>query len=131
VPTFPVEVMPDWLGEWAEAQAEELQVPVDLPALLAIGLVGGGIARKVVVEVRDGFTEPTQHYIMCALPHEVFGQFTVVRCGGAAELWRSAAEVRGGSSNATSEPAKEHLGRHAGRRPRSGIAQPARSLSRG
>src|SRR5262249_1575110 len=38
------------------------QVPVDLPA--GLGLVAAGIARKVVVRPRDGFTEPVNLYAM-------------------------------------------------------------------
>lgn len=68
VPSFPVEVLPEWLREWAAAVATQLQVPADLPAGLGLGLVGGGIGRKVVVRPRPGFTEPTSVYAMCALP---------------------------------------------------------------
>ncbi len=67
-PPYPLEVLPDWLGEWADAVATELQVPVDMPAAVGLGLVGGGIARKVAVRPRPGFTEPTNQYVMCALP---------------------------------------------------------------
>jgi DNA polymerase-1 len=67
VPPFPVNVLPGVLREWALAQAHELQVPVDLPALLGMGMVSAGIARKVVAKVRPGFSEPVNTYAMIAL----------------------------------------------------------------
>src|SRR5262249_4420948 len=67
VPPYPVEILPDTLRTWAEAVALELQVPVDLPASLGLGLVAAGLARKVVVRPRDGFTEPVNQYVMAVL----------------------------------------------------------------
>ncbi|MFO0795921.1 MAG: DUF3987 domain-containing protein [Gemmataceae bacterium] len=68
-PPFPIEVLPEWGRSFAEAVAEEKQVPVDLPALLTLGAVAGGIARKVVVTPWDGWNdEPTNLFVMCALP---------------------------------------------------------------
>jgi DNA polymerase-1 len=67
-PEYPVDVLPPWLREWAEATSVELQVPVDLPAGLGVGLVGGGVARKVVVRPRPGFTEPVNTFVMASMP---------------------------------------------------------------
>jgi DNA polymerase-1 len=67
VPPFPVNVLPRVLRAWAEAQAEELQVPVELPAFLGMGMVSAGIARKGVALVRPGFSEPVNTYAMIAL----------------------------------------------------------------
>src|SRR5262249_25646281 len=67
VPPYPVDVLPDWLRTWAEAVALELQVPVDLLARLGLGLLAAGIARKVVVRPRAGFTEPVNLYMLIAL----------------------------------------------------------------
>ncbi len=68
VPSYPIEVLSPWLRDWAEAVALELQIPVDLPAGLGLGLLAAGIARKVVVSPRAGFTEPTNLFVMVALP---------------------------------------------------------------
>jgi hypothetical protein len=48
--------------------ALEKQVPPDLPACLALGVAGAGVARKYRVEVRDGWTEPLNLYFVVALP---------------------------------------------------------------
>ena len=69
VPPFPVEVLSPWMAEWVKAQALELQVPVDLPAMLALGAAAGGLARKVCVSPWPGWVgEPVNLFAMCALP---------------------------------------------------------------
>jgi hypothetical protein len=68
VPPFPVEILPHLLRQWSEAVALDLQVPVDLPASLGIGLIAAGAARKYVVQPRDGFIEPVNLFVMALLP---------------------------------------------------------------
>ena len=68
VPTFPIETFPEWMHDFADALSTELQVPIDLPALLILGVAGAGIARKVIVIPRDGWEEPTNLFIMTVLP---------------------------------------------------------------
>ena len=68
VPTFPIQMLPPWMRGFAEALATELQVPIDLPALLVLGVAGAGIARKVIVIPRTGWDEPTNLFVMGVLP---------------------------------------------------------------
>jgi hypothetical protein len=68
-PAFPVDVLSKWLAEFVIAQAIELQVPPDLPALLALGAVAGGISRKVTATPWAGWeNEPTNLFVMPTLP---------------------------------------------------------------
>lgn len=68
VPPFPTELLPPWMRDWVSAQAAELQVPADLPALLALGVAAAGIARNVVVSPWPGWSkEPTNLFIFCGL----------------------------------------------------------------
>ena len=68
VPPFPVELLPPWMRDWVSAQSVELQVPADLPALLALGVSAAGIARNVVVSPWPGWSrEPTNLSIFCGL----------------------------------------------------------------
>jgi hypothetical protein len=67
VPSFPTDLLPRWLRDWALALAETLQVPVDLPAMLGLGAAAGGLAKKFRVEVRPGWTEPLNLYVAVAL----------------------------------------------------------------
>lgn len=68
-PPFPLEVLSGWMRAFVAALAEEKQVPIDLPALLVMGAMAAAIARKVVVSPWPGWSsEPTNLYIMCALP---------------------------------------------------------------
>jgi DNA polymerase-1 len=67
-PSFPADVLPAVLRDFAQGLAEELQVPVDLPALLSLTVAGAGIARKVEFIPRPGWREPANLYTMVLLP---------------------------------------------------------------
>jgi DNA polymerase-1 len=68
LPPFPADVLPGWLGDWAMATAEALQVPVDLPATLGLAVCSAGVAQKFVAVPRPGWTEPINTYWLTALP---------------------------------------------------------------
>jgi replicative DNA helicase len=63
LPTFPVEEFSPWLGDMVRGVAEETQVPVDLPAGLALGALSTAAGGKVVVQVRGSWIEPTNLYL--------------------------------------------------------------------
>jgi hypothetical protein len=67
LPEFPVHVLPSWARDWVEAEAEALQVPIDLPGLLVLGVISAVIAKKVVVWITPGWHEPTNVYVVVAL----------------------------------------------------------------
>jgi putative DNA primase/helicase len=68
-PPFPVDALPPWMRNYVLGLAEEKQVPVDLPAMLALGAASAGIARKVTVSPWPGWDhEPTNLYVFCSLP---------------------------------------------------------------
>jgi hypothetical protein len=68
VPAFPVDVLPPWMATWCAQQATAIQVPHDLPALLALAVVSLAISKKVAVEIKPGWREPTNLYVAVALP---------------------------------------------------------------
>jgi hypothetical protein len=67
-PPFPTELLPGALARWVEAEAEATQTPPDLAAGLGLAIAGAGLAGKVRVTVRRGWTEPTNLYTVVALP---------------------------------------------------------------
>jgi hypothetical protein len=67
VPPFPVDVLPPPLAKWAREQAVAIQVPPDLPALLGLSALSLATAKKVVVEIKPGWREPTNIYTATAL----------------------------------------------------------------
>lgn len=67
VPDFPTDVFPRWLGDQVDGVAEETQTPRDLPGMLALSALGTAIAKKVKVEVRPGWEEPVNLYVVVAL----------------------------------------------------------------
>lgn len=68
VPPFPTALLPDWLRQWVEAEAEATQTPPDLAGNLALAVVGAALARRVRVQVRPGWVEPANVYTVASLP---------------------------------------------------------------
>jgi hypothetical protein len=68
LPAFPADVLPGWLGDWAQAEAEATQTPLDLPAFLSLAVSGAAVARKFEVRVRDGWPEPLNLFVVVSLP---------------------------------------------------------------
>jgi hypothetical protein len=58
LPAFPVEVLPDWLGEYVAAVATATQTPPDLAGMLALAVLATVAAGAVEVEPRPGWREP-------------------------------------------------------------------------
>jgi hypothetical protein len=67
VPPFPLHVLPNWLGTWAEAIATEKGAAIDLAASLGLGVSSGGLARHVQVSPRPGWDEPVNLYLATGL----------------------------------------------------------------
>jgi hypothetical protein len=68
VPEFPRSILSPWHERWVDATAEATQTPRDLAAFLSLAVYGAGLARKVRVKVRDGWTEPVNLFTAVALP---------------------------------------------------------------
>ena len=68
LPPFPVNVLPEWMSEWASHAAQAYQVQVDLPAILVLGLYAGSIARRVRINPAPGWFEEVNLYQMIVSP---------------------------------------------------------------
>jgi replicative DNA helicase len=58
VPSFPVEVLPSWLGEYVAAVATATQTPPDLAGMLTLTVLATVAAGAVEVQPRPGWREP-------------------------------------------------------------------------
>jgi hypothetical protein len=67
VPAFPLHALPVWLGQWAKEQATAIQVAPDLPAWLGLAVMALATTKKVCVEIKPGWYEPTNVYTAVAL----------------------------------------------------------------
>jgi hypothetical protein len=66
---FPVEVLPPALRELAEQSAEVFQVPVELPALIALGTLSGALGKSFEIRgVRNGAAGHGNLYVIAAVP---------------------------------------------------------------
>lgn len=68
LPTFPVQVFPEWITDQAQAVATELQMPVDLPANLALIALATLASKATTVTVIGRWVEPLNVYIAVAMP---------------------------------------------------------------
>ena len=67
-PSFPLAALPSPVRGHVESIAAHLQVPPDLPAMLALSAAAAAVARKVDVEVKPGWVEPMNLYTVTVLP---------------------------------------------------------------
>ncbi|EAQ78790.1 DUF3987 domain-containing protein [Blastopirellula marina] len=67
LPLFPVEVLPRGLQEFVEAESHATQTPSDLAAIMSLATCAAAIARKVRIEARPGFSEPTNLFVCVIL----------------------------------------------------------------
>ncbi|MFN7990516.1 MAG: YfjI family protein [Thermoanaerobaculia bacterium] len=67
LPDFPLEALPPALRDFADELAKTVQVPVDLPASLALAAAAVPVARRYVVAVGRTHEEPTNLYVVGAL----------------------------------------------------------------
>jgi hypothetical protein len=68
LPPFPTEALPCWIRRFVEAEATATQTPPDLAGLLGLSVCAASIAKRLVVEVRDGWREPTNIFTVTVLP---------------------------------------------------------------
>ena len=67
-PAFPVDVFPAWIAEHIVQVANELQVPVDLPAALAVVALAVCCAKRAELRVARVWIEPLCLYIVVGMP---------------------------------------------------------------
>lgn len=80
-PTFPVEALPDWLRDFVTAEAHATQTPEELAGLLALATLAAAVQERVDVEIRPGWCEGTNLYVVVAMESgsrksAVFGDMT-------------------------------------------------------
>lgn len=64
VPAFPVEVLPPRIGGYVRELARFLQVPEDMVAMAALGIVAAALQGRLRVEGRAGWTEIITLYVL-------------------------------------------------------------------
>jgi hypothetical protein len=66
-PEFPVDLLPEPERAWVTALATATQTPAALAAMMSDGAVAIAVAKRVAVEIRDGWREPLNAYNLTAL----------------------------------------------------------------
>ena len=68
LPTFPVHVLPSWVGNMVTAVADFTQTPIDLGACISLAALSTAAGGRAEVEVRGTWREPVNLFITVALP---------------------------------------------------------------
>lgn len=68
LPAFPLHALPEWLAQFCAAVAEETQTPADMAGSLALSVLATAAGGRSVVQVRGRWREPTNLYVVVALP---------------------------------------------------------------
>jgi replicative DNA helicase len=66
-PPFPIHTLPDWAQDHAVATADQVQVPVDLTAMLIIGALSAACTGRARVNVSANWAEPINLYLVTAM----------------------------------------------------------------
>ncbi|WP_329456783.1 DUF3987 domain-containing protein [Streptomyces sp. NBC_01497] len=68
LPLFPVDTLTPWVAEQVAAVAEFTQTPPDLAATMALAALSTAAGGRVHVEIRPGWREQSNLYLVCAMP---------------------------------------------------------------
>ncbi|MEW2548889.1 DUF3987 domain-containing protein [Streptomyces sp. NPDC047002] len=68
LPLFPVDTLTPWVAEQVSAVAEFTQTPPDLAATMALAALSTAAGGRVHVEIRPGWREQANLYLVCAMP---------------------------------------------------------------
>ena len=68
MPPFPVDVLPGWVADMVHAVTEFHQTPPDLAGSIALAVLSAAAGGRVSVEVRPGWIEPVNLFVVVALP---------------------------------------------------------------
>jgi hypothetical protein len=103
LPDFPVDALPPWQRDFVAGLAEATQTPPDLAGILVLAVTSVAVAKKAVVRVRPGYSEPLNTFAAVALPpasrktpvfREVVAPIEAFERARAEEVGPAAAEAR-------------------------------------
>jgi replicative DNA helicase len=89
-PAFPVEALPAPFLEWSKECAEAIQVPVDLPAMLDLSLVGAAASKKFQIVLPNGHVETPNLWVLAVLESGERKSATFREAIGPLNVWRDA-----------------------------------------
>ena len=68
LPTYPIHTYPTWIADQATQVAQELQLPIDLPAMIAVTALSICCQTYADVNVQGTWTEPLNTYTITSMP---------------------------------------------------------------
>jgi hypothetical protein len=68
LPALPVGIFPPWSESFIDAVAEATETPRELAAMMELGVLATANQRKYVVQLKRGYSEPLNLWVLPALP---------------------------------------------------------------
>jgi hypothetical protein len=68
LPPFPLDALPLWIRTYVAEQADALQVPIDMMAVLCLAALSGAVAGKIELQLHADHVEPVNLYAVVAMP---------------------------------------------------------------
>jgi len=110
-PPFPLEALPSWIADQARQAATEMQLTPDLAAQLAITALSVVTASRVVIRVRGPWHEPTNTYLVTALPPSAGKSPTFAMMLGPLDGWEEELSIDGAKRAEDRELERRHIER--------------------
>lgn len=63
-PPFPVDALPGFMADMCLGTEHQLQMAVDMPAMVCLGVLSAAVGGRVDIEARPGWREPLNLYLM-------------------------------------------------------------------
>jgi len=67
-PDFPIHALPARLRRFVTELAEQVQIPVDVPALASLAMIGAAAAKTVSIEIQPGDEHPSNFWALIVSP---------------------------------------------------------------
>ena len=110
-PPFPLEALPSWISDQARQAATEMQLTPDLAAQLSITALSVITASRVTIRVRGPWHEPTNTYLVTALPPSAGKSPTFSMMLGPLDGWEEELSIDGAKRAEDRELERRHLER--------------------
>ena len=68
LPSLDLSDMPTWAGDYAKALSANTETPPELAAGMILAACATAAARRITVQIQDGYIEPCNLWIVAALP---------------------------------------------------------------
>ena len=67
IPEWPINAFPEWLQNMITESSRSIEVPIELSAMICLGVLATCTQKKFIVSPKDGYSEPLNFWALVAL----------------------------------------------------------------